>query len=134
METAAKVLILGGVLNIAYSLLTGIPAAIIRQKSPTYPKYLRFVHIGSLMWGPLLMSLVLAIELSPLGQPMELAAAWLMVIASIALNAKDTINWLQGIEDDFAEKPLIPTICGVVSALTSIIGITIILVGVIQGL
>ena len=134
MESAAKILILGGVLNIAYSLLTGIPAAFIRQKRPTYPKYLRFVHIGSLMWGPLLISLVLALELSPLGQRTELVAAWLMVISSITLNAKDTINWLQGVEDEFAEKPIMPTVLGAISALTSIVGIGIILVGVIRGI
>ncbi|MEM7033954.1 MAG: hypothetical protein AAF629_30720 [Chloroflexota bacterium] len=134
METAAKILILGGVLNIAYALLTGIPAAFIRQNSPTYPKYLRFVHVGSLMWGPLLISLVLALELSPLEQQVELIAAWLMVISSLALNAKDTINWLQGVGDEFVEKPILPTMLGAISALTSIVGIGIILVGVIRGL
>ncbi len=134
METAAKILIIGGVLNIVYSLLTGIPIAIIRQKNPTYSKYLRFVHVGALMWGPLLISLVLALELSPLSQGTELLAAWLMVIASITLNAKDTINWLVSVEDEFVEKPIVPLILGGISALTAIIGMGIILVGVIQGL
>lgn len=134
MEPAAKILILGGVLNIAYSLLTGIPATIIRLKSPTYSKYLRFVHIGSLMWAPLLISLVLALELSPLAASLELLAAWLMVTSSMALNAKDTINWLMDIKDEFAEKPIAPTILGGISALTSIGGISIILIGVIQGM
>lgn len=133
METAAKILILGGVLNVAYSLLTGIPAGLIRQKSPTYPKYLRFVHVGSLMWAPLLMSLTLALEMSPLAANTELLAAWLMVISSITLNAKDTINWLAGVEDDFAEKPFLPLALGGISAITSIVGIAIILVGVVQG-
>lgn len=134
METAAKILIMGGILNILYSLLTGIPIAVIRQKSPTYSKYLRLVHVGSLIWGPVLISLVLALELSPLEQGIELFAAWLMVISSVTLNAKDTINWLVRVEDEFVEKPLTPLILGGVSALTAFVGVGIILVGVSQGL
>ena len=134
METAAKILILGGVLNIAYGLLTGIPASMIRMKSPTYPKYLRFVHIGALMWGPILVSLALAIQLSTLGETLELAAAWLMVIASVLLDGKDTLNWLQGVQDEFAEKPPLPLLMGGLSALASMAGIAIILIGVIKGL
>lgn len=134
METAAKILIMGGVLNIALSLLTGIPIAIIRQNSPTYSNYLRLVHVGSLMWGPLLISLVLALEVSPYGQGVELLAAWLMVISSAALNAKDLINWLSDIGDEFSEKPVMPLVLGGISALTSFAGIGIILTGIFQGL
>lgn len=133
MELAAKILIMGGVLNIAYGLLTGIPAGIIRQNSPSYSKYLRFVHIGALMWGPILISLALAIELSPLGETVELVAAWLMVIASVLLGAKDTINWLTKIEDEFAEKPVLPLALGGLSSLASLAGTGIIVFGVFQG-
>lgn len=134
MEIAAKILIIGGVLNIAYGLLTGIPAGLIRQKNPTYSKYLRFVHIGALMWGPLLISLALAIELSPMTETLELSAAWLMVSASALLDAKDTINWLQGVNDEFAEKAQLPLALGTLSSLAALIGIAIILFGVFQGL
>lgn len=134
MDMSAKVLIIGGVLNIFYSLLTGIPASMIRLKNPTYSKYLRLVHVGSLMWGPILISLTIALELSPLNQSLELAAAWSMVLSSVFLNAKDTINWLQGVKDEFAEKPPLPIILGVLSSLTSFIGIIIIAFGVFQGL
>ena len=133
MELAAKILIMGGVLNIAYGLLTGIPAGIIRQNSPSYSKYLRFVHIGALMWGPILISLALAIELSPLGETVELVAAWLMVIASVLLGAKDTINWLIKVEDEFAEKPVLPLALGGLSSLASLAGTGIIVFGVFQG-
>jgi hypothetical protein len=133
MALASKILILGGVLNILYGLLTGIPAAVIRQNSPTYSRYLRFVHIGALMWGPILISLTLAIELSTLGNTLELAAAWLMVLASILLDAKDTINWLQGIKDEFAEKPRLPLLLGGLSSLFSLAGTVIILIGVLMG-
>lgn len=132
MEPAAKILIIGGVLNIAYGLLTGLPATIIRQKHPTYSKYLRFVHIGALMWGPLLLSLSLATNLSSLDNTLEQVAAILMVAASFLLDAKDTLNWLYGTTDEFAEKPRLPLIMGGASAFASLVGIFIILVGVLQ--
>ncbi len=134
MNTAEKVLILGGVLNLGYGLLTGIPAGMIRQNSPHYSKYLRFVHIGALMWAPILISLSVALRLSTLDDSLELMAAWLMVSASVLLDAKDTINWLSKIEDEFAEKPRIPLALGGLSALASLISIAIITVGVFQGL
>lgn len=134
MELAAKILILAGVLNIAYGLLTGIPAGMIRQKSPTYPKYLRFVHIGALMWGPILISLALALELSTLDEGFELLAVWFMVGSSILLNAKDTINWLTGVQDEFAEKPRLPLALGGLSTVGSLLGISIILIGILQGM
>jgi hypothetical protein len=134
MDTASKLLILGGVLNLLYGLLTGIPAGMIRQKQPTYSKYLRFVHIGALMWGPLLMSLSLALALSPLDAGIETLAAALMVAASILLDAKDTLNWRMGIQDEFAEKARLPLALGGLSSIASLMGILIILVGVLQGL
>lgn len=134
METAAKILVLAGVLSIAYGLLTGIPAAVIRQKNPSYRKYLRLVHIGALMWGPILISLALAIELSTLNENFELLAVWFMVGSSILLNAKDTINWLTAVQDEFAEKPRLPLALGGLSAVGSLLGIAIILIGVIQGM
>lgn len=134
MELAAKILILAGVLNIAYGLLTGIPAGMIRQKNATYPKYLRFVHIGALMWGPILISLALAIELSTLDEGFELLAVWFMVGSSILLNAKDTINWLTGVQDEFGEKRRLPLALGSLSAVGSMLGISIIVVGVVQGM
>ncbi|MBC7813370.1 MAG: hypothetical protein H7175_19580 [Burkholderiales bacterium] len=134
MDTASKILILGGVLNLAYGLLTGIPASIIRQKQPTYSKYLRLVHIGALMWGPLLISLTLALMLSPLAEGIETLAASLMVAASFLLDAKDTLNWRMGIQDEFAEKPVLPLAFGALSSLASLAGMAIILVGVVQGL
>lgn len=96
MDTASKLLILGGVLNITYGLLTGIPAGMIRQKQPDYSKYLRFVHIGALMWGPLLLSLTIALALSPLDAGIETLSAILMVAASVLLDAKDTIKLAYG--------------------------------------
>lgn len=134
MDAASKLLIVGGVLNIFYGLLTGIPAGMIRQTQPTYSKYLRFVHIGALMWGPLLLSLTVAIAMSPLNESLETLAAALIVAASFLLDAKDTLNWRMGIQDEFAQKPALPLALGGLSSIASLVGILIMLVGVVQGL
>lgn len=134
METAAKILIFAGVLNIAYGLLTGIPAGLVRQNNAIYSKYLRFVHIGALMWGPLLISMALAVELSPMDANLELLAVWFLVGSSILLNAKDTINWLTGVQDEFAERPRLPLALGGLSSVGSLLGVGIIIIGVLQSL
>ena len=133
METASRLLILGGVLNIAFGLVNGIPIALQRQTRPDYSKYLRLIHVGALMWGPILISLAVALTLSPLDAGLETVAAALMVTASLLLNAKDTINWRMGIKDEFAEKRQIPQLLGALFFLTSLISIAIITFGVLQG-
>lgn len=133
MDYASKLLILGGVANLLYGLLIGIPISRIRQKEATYSKYLRLVHIGALLWGPILISLAVAVNLSALSAGWETLAAWLMVAASVLLDSKDTLNWLQGVKDEFAEKRIVALGLGGLSSLAGLAGVGILLVGVIQG-
>lgn len=133
MDTAGRLLILGGVLNIAFGLVNGIPIAMQRQTKPDYSKYLRLIHVGALMWGPILISLAVALTLSPLDAQLETFAAALMVAASVLLSAKDTINWRMGVKDEFAEKLRVPQILGALFFLTSLLSIAIITVGVLIG-
>ena len=65
METAAKIVIVGGVLNLAYSFVKGFLLAHARRTSPLASKYPVFVHVGPLMQGPMLLGLVFAVTLSP---------------------------------------------------------------------
>lgn len=134
MDTAAKILIVGGILNLAYGFITGFFMGAIRQNQPTVPKYLTLAHTGPLMQGPMLLGLVLALDLSPLWLTVEMAAAILLVVGSVALAAKDTLNWRQRVDDEFQERPVIGIILGAISVITSTVGLTIVLVGVVQGL
>ena len=64
---AAKVLIVGGVLNLAYGALLGYPIVVIRAKgAPAEPKYLMSVHISTLLHGAVLLGLAWAARLSTL--------------------------------------------------------------------
>jgi hypothetical protein len=133
MEIAAKILIVGGVLNLAYSFLTGFLLANTRRRSPAASKYLVFAHVGPLMQGPMLLSLVFAVILSPLPTGVKALAASLMVAESVFLAAKDTLNWVQGVKDEFVERPP-GVVLGGISVLLGMGGLLILIIGVFQGL
>lgn len=134
MSPAEKILIVGGIVNLAYGFLTGFFMGVIRQREPVVPKYLTLAHTGPLMQGPMLLGLVFALQLSPLAPSLEFAAASLLVVGSFFLAAKDTLNWLQQVQDEFRERPTIGMVLGSLSVLTATVGLLIILVGVFQGL
>ena len=134
MTSAMKFLIVGGVINLAYSFLTGFILAAIRQKQPQPPKYLMFAHTGPLMQGAMLLGLVFAFQLSTIADSVEFWSATLLVIGSLLLAAKDTLNWIQHVEDEFRQRPPLGTILGTLSVLASTIGLIIIIVGVFSSL
>jgi hypothetical protein len=106
ITAAEKVLITGGVLNLAYGVLLGYPITVIRAKgAPAAPKYLMAVHVGALLHAAVLLGLVWAARLSTLGPGWQDVAAWLVVVSSALIAAKDTLNWLTGVKDEFGEKP-----------------------------
>jgi hypothetical protein len=96
ITAAEKVLITGGVLNLAYGVLLGYPITVIRAKgAPAAPKYLMAVHVGALLHAAVLLGLVWAARLSTLGRGWQEVAAWLVVASSALVAAKDTLNWLR---------------------------------------
>ncbi|MEV7001787.1 hypothetical protein AB0N62_29400 [Streptomyces sp. NPDC093982] len=131
---AEKVLIVGGVLNLAYGALLGYPIVVIRaQGAPAVPKYLMSAHVSTLLHGAVLLGLVWAARLSALGTSWEEVAAWLLVVSSALVAVKDTLNWFTGVQDEFGEKAK-PALLGALAALPETVGIGIFVVGVIQAL
>lgn len=61
-------------------------------------------HVGALLQAAVLLGLVWAARLSTLGSGWQDAAAWLVVVSSALIAAKDTGNWLTGVQDEFGEK------------------------------
>lgn len=133
METAAKILVVGGVLNLAYATFTGLLLTRVRSRSPEAPRYLTLAHIGPLMQGPMLLGLAVATGLSSLAGGVETTAAWLLVIGSAGIGGGDTANWLAGASDAFAERPLGFYSQALGGAATGF-GILILLIGVLRGL
>lgn len=133
METAAKVLVVGGVLNLAYGFLTGLLLSNVRRTSPEAPRYLVLAHLGPLMQGPILLGLAVATTLSDLSSSLETLAASLLVANSAAIAAGDTLNWLGGTRDAFAERPPGFYLDGLGAVLFGV-GLLILVIGVFRGL
>jgi hypothetical protein len=107
MSTASKILIAAGMINLLVGGLSGIPMAMVRQRGALeVPKYLTLVHLGGLMHGPILLGVGFALTISTLTPWIDTAAAVMLAVASGLLIIKDTINWRQGIRDEFAEDSL----------------------------
>ena len=76
---AEKVLIVGGVLNLAYGTLLGYPITVIRAKgAPATPRYLMATHISTLLHAAVLLGLAWAARLSGLARCSRLAARHLL--------------------------------------------------------
>ena len=135
ITVAEKVLIVGRVLNLAYGVLLGYPITVIRAKgAPATPKYLMATHVSALLHAAVLLGLVWAARLSTLGPGWQDAAAWLVVVSSALIAAKDTFNWLTGVKDEFAEKPKTAAPLGALGALAETIGVGIFVVGALTAL
>jgi hypothetical protein len=135
ITAAEKVLIAGGVLNLAYGALLGYPITVIRAKgAPATPKYLMAAHVAALLHAAVLLGLVWAARLSTLGPGWQDVAAWLVVISPALIAAKDTVNWLTGVQDEFSEKPKYAAPLAGPAALAETIGIGIFVVGVLTAL
>ena len=131
---AEKVLIAGGVLNLAYGVLLGYAITVNRVKGAiATPRYLMAAHIGTLLHAAVLLGLVWAAQLSALGPAWNEAAAWLVVVASALVAAKDTVNWLTGVHDEFTDKSK-ATPLGGLAALPETIGVGLLVIGVLEAL
>lgn len=131
---AEKVLIVGGMLNLAYGVLLGFAIVVTRARGAlATPRYLLAAHVSVLLHAAVLLGLVWAARLSTLGSGWEDVAAWLVVVASALIAGKDTVNWLSGVKDEFREKTMSTPLAGL-GAVAEPLGIGILVVGVLQAL
>ena len=134
ITAADKVLIAGGVLNLAYGTLLGYPIVVNRVKgAPATPRYLLAAHVGALLQAAVLLGLVWAARLSTLGPGWLNTAAWLVVVSFAVIAAKDTLNWLTGVQDEFSEKAKTAPLAAL-AAVAEPVGIGIFVVGVLAAL
>jgi hypothetical protein len=134
MTAAEKVLTVGGVLNLLYGALLGYPITVMRLKgAPATPRYLMAAHVGTLLHAAVLLGLVWAARLSTLASGWHEVAAGLVVASSALIAAKDTVNWLTGVQDEFGEKAKTAPL-GTLGAFGETTGIGIFLVGVLTSL
>jgi hypothetical protein len=90
-------------------------------------------HVGTLLQAAVLFGLVWAARLSTLGLGWQDLAAWLVVLTSGLIAAKDTVNWLTGVQDEFGEKAKTAALAAL-GALAETIGVGIFVAGVLTAL
>lgn len=134
MELASKVLIVGGMFGLAVGTVTGFFFIIERSRAEFAPRYLVMTHVGMFMQGAMLLGLAFAVNLSSLSAGLENVAATLLVASAVLAAIKDTVNWRQGVKDEFAEKPTLSRSLGVFSFILFIPGLLILIIGVVRGL
>jgi hypothetical protein len=133
METAEKILIVGGMLHFAYSSLIGFALSRIRLKGADTGTFLPLAHRVSLWWGFMFLGMPWAVRLSPLSPGVETLAAWLLVASSALSDVEPLLNLWQGVKDPVAERSLALYLGGISVALFTV-GLAILIVGVVRGL
>ncbi|MBL1076717.1 hypothetical protein JK358_20165 [Nocardia sp. 2] len=135
MNTAEKILTIGGLLTLGYGSLLGFPMTAMRMKEghPPTPRYLTVAHVGAVMQGAILLGLVWAARMSELSSWWETTAAILLVASGVFIAIKDTANWLTGVNDEFADKTWTGPF-GFAGAVTLMAGLVILAVGVFAAL
>jgi len=133
-DTATTILLVAGMANLLVGGLSGIPMANARQAgAPVVPKYLTMVHMAGLMHGPILIAVGFALTTSTMTAWLNTTAAVMLATASALLLIKDTLNWRQGVTDEFAESSLGLKVGRVFGPLF-VVGIGLATAGVISGI
>lgn len=104
MDTATRILIVGGMAVLMFGFLLGIPMAAARGKSARAPRYLFAAHLAAIIQGGLLLALTIAVGFSTLPAAALTTASVLLVAGVVLFDSGLALNWLQDVEDAFAEK------------------------------
>lgn len=133
MDTATRILVVGGMSVLSFGLLLGIPMAIERSKAPSAPRYLFAAHLAAIIQGGLLLALTIPMSWSARSSATEITAASLLVAGVALFGMGLAINWLQGVNDAFGEGSVGNKISALGTPLV-LIGVAILFYGVIVDL
>lgn len=134
MAPAARVLVVGGVANLVLSFFLGWVLASRRLKGPIEAnRWLLTAHEVSLQEGLMLLGLAFALGFAKLSAEWALAAAWLLVVASVFQDFSGIVNWLRNTGDQFAERST-GWLLATLNAITNTAGLLIVAWGVVRAL
>jgi len=132
MDTASKILIIGGMLALIHSFVLGFFFAKEREQAAQANRYLVMAHVGTLMGGTMLLALTVAVRYSNLSAGLETFCAALLTAGMLALGTKDTMNWQNGVTDEFKQRPKLTPQIGVVAVIAMSLGLLVLGVGVLS--
>lgn len=105
LTTPQAILIIGGMLNILISSLTGYLVLWIRARDPKKPisRYAITAHTSAIMNGVLLLGLSVAIVHTGFINPINIGIALAEVTATLLSTLRNIISWSHGFNDAIAE-------------------------------
>ena len=134
LSAAAKILLVGGMLNLLFAFVMGFVLSRVRLKDPTAEhSWLLQSHRNGLWEGFLLLGLIFAVEFSTLSTGLETLAVLLLVIASALSDGSAIANIVQGIPDQFAQRRT-GYYLAATNATLAAVGLVIVFVGVLKAL
>lgn len=133
METATRILIVGGMAVLMFGFLLGIPMAAARGRAARAPRYLFAAHLAAIIQGGLLLALTIAVGFSTLPAAALTTASILLVGGIVLFDSGLALNWLQDVDDAFAEKSLGNKVSALGTPLV-LVGAGILLYGVVVAL
>ena len=131
LDTASRILILGGMLSLVASFVIGFILSRYRVNPPhVAPAYVHLAHKNALWEGFMLLGLVWAVQLSNLAEGLETIAALLIVAAAAFQVVSSLVAWLAGTEDEFRQRS-VSFYLATINALLVTVGVAILLFGVV---
>ena len=135
MDTAAKILIVGGLASLLFSFVIAFRLALARQADPMADHHLLLgVHVNALWQGFMLLGLVWAVGLSDLSSGLETTAALLLVAATTLSNTATAMAWRENKTNLFLPPLGLTFQLARVNAILAFIGLVILIVGALSGL
>lgn len=132
-SAAVRVLVCGGIANLLLSFALGWTLSVARLRSPIEKhRWLLVAHEVSLQEGLMLLGLAFALQFASLPAGWALAAAWLLVAASVFQDFSGIVNWLRGTGDQFAERSA-GWVLAILNAAANTAGLLIVAWGVLCG-
>ena len=132
MSRAQEIVIVYGVLSLAYGFALGMPLSRERMAAPTASRHLVIAHLSAILQGAMYLGLSAAFAMSTLTPSLETSAAVLLVCGSVLFVAGATLNWRQRIGDHFAERSR-GWRCFALSSVGHLGGMALVVVGVLMG-
>lgn len=133
-DTAAKILIIGGLASLLYSFSIAFKLALERMADPEADRHLLLqVHVVSLWEGFMLLGLVWAVVLSDLSSGWETTAALLLVGGGALQLIANTNAWRENNTNLFASRGITFQLARLNSFL-AMPGLVILVIGALKGL
>ena len=134
-DTAAKILIIGGLASLLFAFIMGFVLSQVRLKDHTVEQTrLLGVHVVALWEGFMLLGLVWAVALSNLSSGVETLAALLLVAGGALQLTANFLAWTKGLVDLFAPPRGTVYVLAATNATLASAGLVILVFGAVKAL